>query len=188
MKMKLRSSQDELKDQPRQTRSSTMTEESNNNQEPPNRRSKRIKEKRQKQTAEQIHNMNDIAEKENYMKTMDYDENEAKAPIAMIMMQICERVSISTKIEYGQQHVVTYSLQQAIKKFGQNGWKAGFDKMKELHDRICFAPIDWKTLTPEEKKGALESLIFITQKRDGRLKGRHCANGKPQRQWMSREY
>jgi hypothetical protein len=60
--------------------------------------------------------------------------------------------------------------------------------MKQLHDRICFAPIDWKTLTPEEKKRALESLIFITQKRDGWLKGRHYANGKPQRRWMSREY
>jgi hypothetical protein len=77
--------------------------------------------------------MNDIADKEYYMETMDYDENEAKV-IAMIMMQICERVSINTKNEYGQQHVVTYSLQQAIKKFGQDGWKAGFDEMKQLHD------------------------------------------------------
>jgi hypothetical protein len=63
------------------------TEESNNNQEP-NHRRMRIKEKRQKQT-EQIHNMNDISEKEYYIKTMDYDENEAKA-IAVSMMQICE--------------------------------------------------------------------------------------------------
>jgi hypothetical protein len=31
-------------------------------------------------------------------------------------------------------------------------------------------------------------ITFIAQKRDGRLKGRHCADGQPQQQWMSREY
>ena len=39
---------------------------------------------------------------------------------------------------------------------------------------------------PERRK-AIESLIFITEKRDGKIKARHCANGRPQRQWIDRE-
>ena len=38
-----------------------------------------------------------------------------------------------------------------------------------------------------ERKRALESLIFIVETRDGKIKARHCANGRPQREWMSRE-
>jgi hypothetical protein len=33
----------------------------------------------------------------------------------------------------------------------------------------------------------LESLIFLTEKQDGTIKARHCANGSVQREWMSRE-
>ena len=39
----------------------------------------------------------------------------------------------------------------------------------------------------EQKKKALESLIFITEKRDGRIKARACANGSKQRLWMNKE-
>lgn len=33
----------------------------------------------------------------------------------------------------------------------------------------------------------MESLIFLTEKRDGRVKARTCANGSKQREWMSKE-
>ena len=33
----------------------------------------------------------------------------------------------------------------------------------------------------------MESLIFLVEKRDGRIKGRLCANGSVQRAWMSKE-
>ena len=42
-------------------------------------------------------------------------------------------------------------------------------------------------MTAEEKKKAMESLIFLTEKRDGRLKARTVANGSVQRRWMERE-
>jgi len=48
-------------------------------------------------------------------------------------------------------------------------------------------PIDPKTMSTTEKKRVLESLIFLTEKKDGLIKGRHCANGNPQRQWMDQE-
>ena len=42
-------------------------------------------------------------------------------------------------------------------------------------------------MTNREKKRALESLIFLVEKRDGRVKGRTCANGSVQRDWVDKK-
>jgi hypothetical protein len=36
-----------------------------------------------------------------------------------------------------------------------------------MHDCAVFKPIDVKSLTPREKARAMESLIFLVEKRDG---------------------
>jgi hypothetical protein len=59
--------------------------------------------------------------------------------------------------------------------------------MRQLHDRECFKPVMKESLSPTERKRALESLIFLTEKRDGTIKSQHCANGSTQREYMSRE-
>ena len=41
-----------------------------------------------------------------------------------------------------------------------------------------------QSVSQSEKNKALESLIFLVEKKDGRVKARHCANGNKQRQWM----
>ena len=38
-------------------------------------------------------------------------------------------------------------------------------------------PIDASLLSEEEKKKAIVSLIFLTEKRDGTIKARQCADG-----------
>ena len=38
-------------------------------------------------------------------------------------------------------------------------------EMKQLHDRDCFGPIDISTLTPLERKRALESFMFLVEKK-----------------------
>jgi hypothetical protein len=43
------------------------------------------------------------------------------------------------------------------------------------------------SLTPSEKEKALEALMFLTEKRDKSIKGRMVANGKPTREWHTRE-
>jgi hypothetical protein len=43
------------------------------------------------------------------------------------------------------------------------------------------------TLTEQEKKRAMDSLIFLTEKRDGRVKGRTCANGSTQQIYTNKE-
>jgi hypothetical protein len=59
--------------------------------------------------------------------------------------------------------------------------------LDQLHQRNCFNPIDVSKLTQSEKKKAMESLLFLTEKRDGRIKGRLVYNGRPTREWVSKE-
>jgi hypothetical protein len=59
--------------------------------------------------------------------------------------------------------------------------------MKQIHDRVIFEPISIEEMTKLEKKRAMESLIFLTEKRDETVKARVCANGSTQRAYISRE-
>lgn len=49
-----------------------------------------------------------------------------------------------------------------------------------------FSPLDANTLTTEQRKSALGSIIFLTEKRDGVIKACACANGKPQREHIAK--
>ena len=44
-----------------------------------------------------------------------------------------------------------------------------------------------KDLTKEEKRKAMESLIFLSEKRDGTVKGQMCPNGNTQRSYIPKE-
>ena len=83
--------------------------------------------------------------------------------------------------------VETYSLKQGLKKFGDRGYAAAHKEMKQFRDRMAFTLLKIADLSPLERKKALESLIFLTEKRDGTVKARTCANGSVQRNWMSKE-
>ena len=73
-----------------------------------------------------------------------------------------------------------------IKRFLKGGEKAALKELKQLHDRVCFSPISIAELIFEEKK-AMEALMFLTEKRDKSIKERLVYNGKPTREWLSRE-
>jgi hypothetical protein len=81
----------------------------------------------------------------------------------------------------------TYSLNKGLKKFGELGRQAAHKEMKQLHDRVVFKPILIKDMTVLEKKRAMESLIFLAEKRDQTIKARTCANGSSQRAYVARE-
>ena len=59
--------------------------------------------------------------------------------------------------------------------------------MKQLHDRVVFEPILIAEMTEIERKRAMESLIFLTEKQDGTVKAQTCANGSTQRAYIPRE-
>ena len=80
-----------------------------------------------------------------------------------------------------------YSLKAGLKKFKEKGVDAAFGEMKQLHDMDTFFPRHGKTLTREERIKCLSSLIFLKEKRDGKVKGRTCVNGAPQREYIKKE-
>ena len=119
------------------------------------------------------------------LNLVQYQDDEAKI-LAHIMVQFNERMEIQPK-QVGHQFVTTYSLRQGIKQFKDKGTQAATAEMQQMLDRKCFQPINKEELSSEESKRALESLIFLTEKRDGRIKARHCANGSTQRAYMDKD-
>ena len=59
--------------------------------------------------------------------------------------------------------------------------------MNQVHERDVFEPIHPHELSKEERKKAMESLIFLTEKKDGRVKARICANGSIQRAYIPKD-
>jgi hypothetical protein len=55
-------------------------------------------------------------------------------------------------------------------------------ELKQLHMRDTFAPQDSKNRTAKQKREALESMMFLNEKRDGTIKRRACADGRKQRE------
>ena len=82
--------------------------------------------------------------------------------------------------------VETFTLKQAIKKYGEKGANSGIKEMKQLHDRMVFYPRKKEDMTKEELNKAMQSLLFFVEKRDGTIKGHHCANGSTQWSYMEK--
>ena len=59
------------------------------------------------------------------------------------------------------------SLREGLKRFGERGKKGALNEMQQLHDMTTFFPKDPKSLTAEECRRALSSLIFLKEKRSG---------------------
>jgi hypothetical protein len=87
----------------------------------------------------------------------------------------------------GESHAQQYILQRGIKKFGQAGREAAVKEATQLYKRNCFEPILPKDMTQQERKKAQDAIMFLAEKRDGSIKGRMVYNGKPTREWLSRE-
>jgi Reverse transcriptase (RNA-dependent DNA polymerase) len=78
-------------------------------------------------------------------------------------------------------------MKRGIKEFGDAGIDAVLQEMKQLHDRKVIAPKHEKELSPEEKRAALQYLMFLSEKRNGTIKGRGCADGRKQRPYTTKE-
>ena len=113
-------------------------------------------------------------------KNLEYTDQEARV-LAYTMMQI------HGKCPTEFQFIQMYTLQQGIKKWGDRGKATALKEMKQLHDRVVFEPITIDDMTSLERKRAMESLIFLAEKRDGMIKARTCANGSTQREYIDRD-
>ena len=80
-----------------------------------------------------------------------------------------------------------YSLKKGLKKFGKRAEDAITKEFLQLHLMGTFQPIYASDLSDEEKAAALESLMFLKEKRDGKIKGRTCADGRKQRETSEKQ-
>jgi hypothetical protein len=87
------------------------------------------------------------------------------------------KVIAMTINKLNHQFAQIYSLKKGIKEFGERGHKAAHEEMKQQHDRVVFIPILIKELTHVKRRQAMESLIFLTENKDRKVKARTCANG-----------
>eukprot|EP00957_Ditylum_brightwellii_P102200 7790610-Ditylum_brightwellii.AAC.1 len=80
-----------------------------------------------------------------------------------------------------------YHVSKGLKVFGQKGADAVLKELKQLHDRLVMDPKQPEQMSREEKKAALQYLMFLKQKRCGTIKGRGCADGRKQRAYKKKE-
>jgi hypothetical protein len=80
-----------------------------------------------------------------------------------------------------------YSINKGIELFGDRARESITKELRQLHDYATYTPVHAHELTQDEKKQALASLIFITEKRCGRVKTRACVNGSKQRDYIPKE-
>ena len=111
-----------------------------------------------------------------------YNHDEARVLVTVItIFTECMECIVE---EHGQQHVVTYSLKEGINKFGNQAKASAHKEMKQLHNRSCFRPVHKCLLKKFKRQRAMESLLFLTEKRDKMIKSQHCVNGSTQCTYM----
>ena len=75
-------------------------------------------------------------------------------------------------------------MSKVIKAFGEPGVVSVLKELKQLHDRMFMDPKNLDEITKCQKKLALQYLIFLKQKRCGKINGRRCVDGRIQRKYL----
>ena len=73
-----------------------------------------------------------------------------------------------------------YTLKKGIKTFGDRAEEATTKELKQIHDMGTYQPLNVTKLTKKERQEALLFLLFITEKRDDRIKSKKCDIGSKQ--------
>ena len=81
----------------------------------------------------------------------------------------------------------SYGLNEGLKKFGDLGQAAVTKELNQFNVLNTFTPIHVSSLSADQKQQALPSLMFLTKKRNGEIKARACADGRPQCQHIAKE-
>ena len=79
------------------------------------------------------------------------------------------------------------SAKKGLNMFGQMGADAIIAELQQIHYRKVVKPILAKNLSWEERRSALHYLMYLKQKRCGRIKARGCADRRKQRLWKTKE-
>ena len=78
-------------------------------------------------------------------------------------------------------------MKQGVRLFGDAGVAAVKKEVLQLHDREVMRAIMKSSLTKQQIRQALGYLMFLKRKRTGKIKGRGCADGRKQREYINKE-
>ena len=146
----------------------------------------------QESTQERGSNGSDIREIEychNLIAQVHHNPNEDveyKNTHAMLIARCMDDINnrVTTR---GASFAQQFLLHKGLKVFREHGHEAATKEMDQLHRRNCFTPISVKDMTSTERRKAMGALMFLTEKRDKSVTGRMVYNGKPTREWLTRE-
>ena len=102
--------------------------------------------------------------------------------VGAMMANIAKSNTTKSKGKHAQLNV-----KQGIDKHGQKAIEAILTEYSQLDDRDVFDPQDVSKLNSEQRRGALNLLTMVQEKRSGKIKGRAVADGRKQRHYISKE-
>ena len=76
-----------------------------------------------------------------------------------------------------------FSVRSGLKRFGDRGEKDVSKELTQLHNMHTYDPVDPKKFTKKKSMDALNSLMFLIEKRNGAVKARSCDDGSKQRKY-----
>jgi hypothetical protein len=130
----------------------------------------------------------------------DDDESETAVPHELesdlgpywTLAQSCQAYVLSTITSYSNieasKSTPQYGFNRGLKEFGALGYEA---TVKELDDNLLGMGAVKMLNPPEVNKNiryeALNYLMFLKRKRCGKIKARGCADGRPQREYISKD-
>jgi hypothetical protein len=77
-------------------------------------------------------------------------------------------------------------MHKGLRIFGDKEIEAVRQEMQQFDDLDVGEPLDPNDLSTEQKERVLKYLMYLKEKRDGKIKERGCADGRPQRLWTDK--
>ena len=77
-----------------------------------------------------------------------------------------------------------YNLEAGLRHFKEKGIASAKGNLTQLHVIETWVPEDPTMLSRAEKVKAISYLMFLKEKRSGKVKGRACVNGAPHRAYI----
>ena len=73
------------------------------------------------------------------------------------------------------------SVKEGIKSHGKRAIDAVLSEFTQLNDKNIFKPVNPQSMSQRGKREALNLITLVKEKRNGKIKGRACADGRKQR-------
>ena len=80
-----------------------------------------------------------------------------------------------------------YSVKKVISIFGEAGTKAVLKEIQKIHQGGVISAMDLSNMTVEQRNRVLDYLKYLKQKQNGDIKAWGCADGRGQREFISKE-